>query len=174
MGLSAHLPVNAGILCGSSLHNYCARCQRSCDFLCATFQLHLYSFRVVIHPLWLLWSLLLLFHRDPLALGEGVWDRYPISSWALSTLLFSTHWPIVGLSVNSYLLQEASLMRGKRRDRLFYGYSKKSLEVTLILCPFSNIIVVTSTLKPVWSVCLATVRHLDYGARSWYHLRQQA
>ena len=57
----------------------------------------------------------------------------------------SAHWAIMGFCVDKHLLQiEASPTR--LRNALMYGYDEKSLGVSLILCPFSKIIVVGSRL----------------------------
>lgn len=51
----------------------------------------------------------------------------------------------MGFCVDKHLLQiEASPTR--LRNALMYGYDEKSLGVSLILCPFSKIIVVGSRL----------------------------
>ena len=64
-----------------------------------------------------------------------------------SRFLFLKQQQVEGLFVNCYLLQEAaSLMR---TESLIYEYSNKSLEVILILYPFSKIIVLGSSL---WSI----------------------
>ena len=58
----------------------------------------------------------------------------------LQSSSLSTCCPVVGLCVNSYLLQEEASMRST--EALNNGYSSVSLGAILLLCSFNKIIVV--------------------------------
>lgn len=52
---------------------------------------------------------------------------------------------------------------------LIYGYKDKSLESCLILCPFSRIIIVISTLEPM--TCMSIGSLSNNGTIYWFKLK---
>lgn len=65
-------------------------------------------------------------------------------------------WPIVGVCISHHLLQiEASLIRVKRCN-----YDNKALGVSLLVCPFSTI-VVDYPLGPMTSQATDIIEHRD-------------
>lgn len=65
-------------------------------------------------------------------------------------------WPIVGVCIDYHLLQiEASLIRVKRCN-----YDNKALGVSLLVCPFSTI-VIDYPLEPMTSQVTDLIEHRD-------------
>lgn len=83
-----------------------------------------------------------LFCIDPGPLRRGVWWRHPIWGWMLQSVSLSTHCPVVGLCINSYLQPyKVPLMRfdkGSRSMDLIYGSRGISLASFIIIFLLHN------------------------------------